>query len=185
MTPMRRRGVGTIVVDVIFLGVLVHLVLVIGRGLVIAGRCGVTGRLIFGMVELSVASVRRTAVGLARNWSAIWLLLRRLRSGRGRASIIIIGAVNRRRRRRLRCGRRHRPSGGGRRRGVARVVAAEFGERIVLSDQARQFGERIAARTGRGARRAARRRLIRTIRSLGMVVGHSVPGYWAPSFIQS
>jgi hypothetical protein len=49
-----------------------------------------------------------------------------------------------------------------------------------LSDQPREFGERIAAgpwrHTGPLGRLAARR-LIRTIRSLTMVVRHSVPGF--------
>ncbi len=61
--------------------------------------------------------------------------------------------------------------------GMARAVTV--GERIVLPDQPGQFGERIAAGTGsrRPHRRTTRGRFIRTIRSLGMVVRHSFPGY--------
>src|SRR3990172_11199390 len=59
-----------------------------------------------------------------------------------------------------------------------RRCTAIFGKWIVLPDQPRQFGQRIAARGGgRVRRRAARDAVTRTIRwSLGLVVRHSIPG---------
>jgi len=56
---------------------------------------------------------------------------------------------------------------------VARV-ASIFGERIGLTDQAGQFSQRIAAAGRRSLRR--RTRFVRSIRSLIVVVSHSVPG---------
>ena len=81
---------------------------------------------------------------------------RRLRGRRGRGAEIVAGAEARRRRRRRR-----------RRRSAARVIAAEFGERVGLSDQAGKFGERIAAGSGVAAGARARQRFIRTIGSSG------------------
>ena len=50
-------------------------------------------------------------------------------------------------------------------RSAARAVAAEFGERIALPDQAREFGQRIVAGAGDSAVRVARG-VVRTIGSL-------------------
>ena len=61
------------------------------------------------------------------------------------------------------------------------ILAAEFGEGIVLPDQPRQLGERIAAgwRRRRGARRGTHRRLAGSDgSSLDAIVRHSVPGYF-------
>jgi hypothetical protein len=60
------------------------------------------------------------------------------------------------------------------RRRTARALAAEFCERVSLANEACKFRERIVAgRLGR----TTHGRFTCTIRSLALVVRHSVPGY--------
>ena len=86
---------------------------------------------------------------------------------RRRGAEIVVGAEFRRSRRRRARGRR--------RSGTPRIVAAEFAERVGLSDQSGKFGERIATGSRCGGRRTSHQRFIRTIGLLGLVVRHSVP----------